>query len=157
MKKLERSRIRPSRDGFTLLEMLIVLAIILVVAAMVVPNLLAQQRKANIKQTEGSIKAVEKAIELLSVEYNGNYPPGDDQFLWRINEPQWEDDFGNIQERVFSEDPVDAWGNDLHYRWDETGNPMNPEATKPAIWSNGPNGTDEQGGGDDIKNWSDDQ
>ncbi|MBN71009.1 MAG: type II secretion protein, partial [Gimesia sp.] len=40
---------RQQRRGFTLLEMLIVLGIILVIAAMVVPNLLGSQKKANIK------------------------------------------------------------------------------------------------------------
>lgn len=51
---------RRDRAGFTLLELLIVLAIILVIAAMVVPNLVGQQQKANIMATEATIKSVEK-------------------------------------------------------------------------------------------------
>ena len=48
MKKFQTEKLRSQkRSGFTLLELLIVLAIILVIAAMVVPNLIGSQQKAN--------------------------------------------------------------------------------------------------------------
>jgi len=49
-RKMRKNSIKQSavvvRAGFTLLELLIVLAIILVIAAMVVPNLIGQQQGA---------------------------------------------------------------------------------------------------------------
>ena len=59
------------RSGFTLLEMLIVLAIILVIAAMVVPNLLGRQKKANIEATKASIAGLENALKMFSVDNQG--------------------------------------------------------------------------------------
>jgi hypothetical protein len=45
----------------------------------------------------------------------------------------------------------DAWGNDLRYKLDEV---QSGNTTKkvPRMWSVGPNGLDENGEGDDIKN-----
>ena len=59
------SAARRPRRGFTLLEVLIVLAILGVIAAMVVPRLLGQQRVANEKATRISIEGIESALELL--------------------------------------------------------------------------------------------
>ena len=49
----------------------------------------------------------------------------------------------------------DSWGNKLNYQWPPPSGADNTGQKKyrPAIWSNGPNGTNEFGGGDDIANW----
>lgn len=139
------------RDGFTLLEMLIVLAIILVVAAMVVPNLLGRQKKANIEATKASIAGLEKALKLYSVDNNGEYPLGGDDILVELVEPQ-QDLNGQLLEPLLEKIPVDAWGSVLHYEYP---NSKAPNATRPAIWSDGPNRQNEDGNGDDINNWGD--
>lgn len=54
-----------SRGGFTLMELLIVLAIIGVIAAIAVPSFLGQQKKANVKATQASIHGLESAARLL--------------------------------------------------------------------------------------------
>ncbi len=59
---------------------------------------------------------------------------------------------GYFADPVF-EDPdahKDAWSNRFHYEWPNT---KVKTATKPAIWSYGPNGIDENGAGDDVRNW----
>ena len=67
MKRLNRNSLnrgvnrRSRRAGFTLLELLIVLAIIVVIAAMVVPNLIGSQQKANEDVTLATIKSIEKS------------------------------------------------------------------------------------------------
>lgn len=140
-----------ARRGFTLLEMLIVLAIILVVAAMVVPNLLGRQKKANIEATKASIAGLEKALKLFSVDNNGEYPLGGDDILIEMLEPQ-EDLNGQVLDPLLEKVPVDAWGNVLHYEYP---NSKASNTTRPAIWSDGPNRQNEDGAGDDINNWSD--
>jgi hypothetical protein len=50
------------------------------------------------------------------------------------------------------EGSVDPWGNPYNFEYPNTRFPNDDRA---AIWSNGPNGKDENGGGDDIKNWTD--
>lgn len=145
-----RSQVKQRRSGFTLLEMLIVLAIILVIAAMVVPNLLGRQKKANIEATKASIAGLENALKLWSVDNQGEYPPGSDDVLMTLVEPEEDPRTGRMTEAVLEKMPVDAWGELLHYEYP---NDKAPNATKPAIWSSGPNKTNDNGSGDDINNW----
>lgn len=136
-----------SRVAFTLLELLIVLAILGVIASMVVPNVLGTQKKANIKATESSIHGLEQALKLYAVDNAGAYPRGGRDALERLMSRT--DERGNPVEPLLDEIPLDAWGQPLNYEYPSS----KLQADKPAIWSSGPNGQDEQGGGDDINNW----
>ena len=51
------------QSGFTLLEVLLVLAILGVIAAMVVPNLIGTQEKAYRQQTQTNIKGFEEVAK----------------------------------------------------------------------------------------------
>ena len=145
-------RIKPQnkqrkRHGFTLLEMLIVLGIILVIAAMVVPNLLGSQKKANIKATRASIHNLEQAFKLYAADNNGEYPQGgQEQIQLLLSET---DPDGKAIDPFLEAIPLDAWGQPFQYEY-----PNNKaKSTKPAIWSLGPNAQDENGAGDDVNNW----
>ena len=140
---------RPARAAFTLLELLIVLAILAALAAMVVPNLLGSQRKANIKTTEASISGLENALKLYAVDNGGTYPAGGDDVLERLMAVEDED--GEAVDPVLESIPNDAWERPLHYEFPN----KKADSTKPAIWSDGPNLTNEQGDGDDVTNWED--
>ncbi len=143
-----RHSARNRREAFTLLELLIVLAILGVIAAMVVPNLLGTQKKANIQVTESSIHGLEQALKLYAVGNGGEYPNGGQEALEVLTSTT--DAEGNQVEPQLPEIPKDAWGQPLLYEYpsSKTGN------NQPAIWSSGPNRSDEQGGGDDVTNWS---
>ena len=145
-----RSTSAPSRAAFTLLELIIVLAILAVLAAMVVPNLLGSQKKANIKATQASISGLEGALKLYAAEYNnGEYPAGDGEEVLALLRAT-EDEEGQAIDPLLDDDPLDAWGQLLHYEYPSSKN----DSTKPAIWSSGPNQTDENGDGDDVTNWT---
>lgn len=145
-----QTRKNKRRSGFTLLEMLIVLAIILVIAAMVVPNLLGRQKKANIEATKASIAGLENALKLYSVDHQGEYPPGGDDIMLTLVEPEEDPRTGRLTEALLERMPVDAWGELMHYEYP---NSKAQNMIKPAIWSSGPNKTDDNGSGDDINNW----
>ncbi|QDT95455.1 type II secretion system protein GspG [Gimesia aquarii] len=143
----QKKQVRQKRHGFTLLEMLIVLGIILVIAAMVVPNLLGSQKKANIKATRASIHNLEQAFKLYAAENNGEYPQGGQEQIQLLLEPASSD--GQAAEPYIDSQPLDAWGQVFQYEY-----PNNKsKSTKPAIWSLGPNQQDENGSGDDVNNW----
>ena len=62
------------RQGFTLVEVLLVLAILGVIAAMVVPNLLGRAKEANRKATAMSIKSLEDAAKQFAIAHDGEFP-----------------------------------------------------------------------------------
>lgn len=140
---------RVSRRGFTLLEVLLVLAILGVIAAMVVPQLLGSQKKAMIDTTRASIHGLEHALELYAIDHDGEHPQGGQETLNTLLDPV--DREGNPR-NPYIERLNDAWGEMLYYEYPNT---KAANSSKPAIWSSGPNRQDENGAGDDINNWKD--
>ncbi len=63
-----------SRRGFTLVEMLVVMAVIVVLAGLVLSVNAGAQRKAASQRAQGEIKAYEAAISSYSADNNGDVP-----------------------------------------------------------------------------------
>jgi type IV pilus assembly protein PilA len=59
-----------SQKGFSLIELLIVVAIILIIAAIAIPNLLQARVAANEASAVGSLRTINTAM----ITYNDNYP-----------------------------------------------------------------------------------
>lgn len=149
MKK--RTPIKPQRrSGFTLLELLIVLGIILAIAAMVIPNLIGGQEEANIKTTKINIAGLESTLKQYAALHKAQYPQGGQEVIQMLMMGETTPD-GRVRQPYLEAQPLDAWGNLLFYEWPNT---KVPNAYKPAIWSAGPNGQNEEGAGDDINNWT---
>lgn len=145
--KTTRKIQRVIRSGFTLIELLIVLGIILAIAAMVVPNLLGQQEEANIKQTRINIKNLESMLKLYAAGHNGEYPADVSMLM------QGEVIDGQQRQPITDEIPKDAWGNPLFYEAPGVQS-KSSVLIGPAIWSGGVNRVNDDGGNDDINNWS---
>ena len=67
--------VSPSRGAFTLVELLIVVAIVAILAAIAVPNFLEAQVRAKTARAKSDLRTVATALESYSVDNNGHYPP----------------------------------------------------------------------------------
>jgi type IV pilus assembly protein PilA len=61
--------------GFSLIELLIVVAIILIIAAIAIPNMLSSRKAANQAAAVASIRTITSATVSYSVTYSNGYPP----------------------------------------------------------------------------------
>ena len=139
--------LRSKRSGFTLMEVLLVLAIIGVILAMVVPQLMGRRRVANVQASYASIKSLEQALELYQLDHNDKFPQTNEGLQVLLvpngNDPQWKGPYLKNANAL----PVDAWNNPIQYQY--PGTKSNDD--KPDIWSWG---IDQQDGtDDDIGNW----
>lgn len=66
-------RMRVGRPAFTLIELLIVVAIIAILAAVALPNFLEAQMRAKVTRTKSDMRTVATALEAYHVDYN-HYP-----------------------------------------------------------------------------------
>lgn len=100
---LKRRRVR----GFTLLEMMVVVMIIGLLAAMVVPNLLRNKDRANQKKAQSDIVALESALDLYYLDHN-RYPDNSEG----LNALTAKDDKGGGYLKRLPQDP---WGRAYQY------------------------------------------
>jgi len=135
--------------GFTLLEVLLVIAILGVIAAMVIPQLLGRQRKAMIDVTKASIQGLEQSLKMYAADHDGEYATGNQDIYTQLMEPVDED--GQAMQPYLEKAPRDAWGELIYYEYP---NSKSSRSFKPAVWSSGPNKQNENGAGDDINNWT---
>ncbi|MCS6987418.1 MAG: type II secretion system major pseudopilin GspG [Sphingomonadaceae bacterium] len=129
----------PGQAGFTLVELLVVLAIIGLLATIVVVNVLPAQSGAKVKKAQADLALIEQGLELWRLEM-GRYPDAAEG-LKALTVPGA---MGPALKRL----PDDPWGRPYNYRIPgEDGRPYD-------LWSWGSDG--EPGGeGDaaDITNW----
>ena len=101
-------------EGFTLVELLVVLVILMVIGTIAVQNFSGEEDKAKVKATKASFTQIETALERYKLDV-GNYPSEDDGLIALMQAP--EGDEGNWAGKYLSKQKsiLDAWGNDYFY------------------------------------------
>ncbi|RHW77965.1 type II secretion system major pseudopilin GspG [Colwellia sp. RSH04] len=136
---------KSTNQGFTLLEVMVVIVILGILASMVVPNLMGSQERANMQKAVSDVTALETSLSLYKMD-NYDYPTTEQGLEALVVQTDIEP-----LPRRFPEDgyikrlPKDPWGNEYVL--------LNPgEQSKMDVFSVGPDG--EAGTEDDIGNWN---
>lgn len=117
--KLHRlgSSVGKSQQGFTLIEIMVVVVILGILAGLIVPKIMDKPEEAKRTKAEVQIKALEQALKFYKLD-NGKYPTTE-QGLQALVEPpavgnlakKWKTGGYLEKGRV----PKDPWGNDFVY------------------------------------------
>lgn len=124
-----------NRGGFTLIEVLLVVAILGILAGVVVVNFSGKQERSMIQATRASISAICTAIDVYETD-TGRFPGGLGALVENDSAPNWHGPYirsGGV--------PVDAWGTAFGYQ---------PGENTFKVTSAGPDR--QMGSGDDITN-----
>lgn len=144
---LRRRQVRSS--GFTLVEIMVVLAILVLLVALVGPRVLKTQDKADVKITQTQISNIEQSLDFYKADVR-TYPSSEEGLAALLKKPADEARGQNWAGPYLDEEalPVDPWGNPFRYEYPPT---HGVSTDKPNLWSAGPDGKDETE--DDIVNW----
>ena len=99
------------RQGFTLLELMLVLAILVVLAGVVGVNIFGAQDDANNKVTEMQLQGLKDNIKLYRLKTN-EMPDSLDSL---VNGPSDATAKAKFGKPIIEEVPKDAWGNEINY------------------------------------------
>src|SRR5829696_9172757 len=132
------------RGGFSLIELLLVLVILAILAAVVVPKFTGRSEDARQSAAKADIAAMELALDAFEIDA-GRYPANDEGIAALNVQPQnvrtWK---GPYLKRDVNKDP---WGQPYVYRF-----PGQINVNGYDLFSTGKDL--QEGGGDDIGNWT---
>lgn len=101
--------------GFTLIEVMVVVVILGILAAIIVPQIMSRPEQAKVVKAQQDIMAIENALDLYKLD-NGFYPSTDQGLGALVKKPtsspvpeQWK--AGGYLKRL----PIDPWNNPYQY------------------------------------------
>jgi general secretion pathway protein G len=131
MHKSHRVRLTGTVDGFTLIEVMVVVVILGILAAIIVPKIMSRPEQARMVKVKQDITAIQSALDLYKLD-NGVYPSTEQGLQALVSQPtsppvprSWNPD-GYLHQL-----PVDPWGQ--AYQYENHGNNVR-------IYSFGPSG-----------------
>lgn len=98
------------QQGFTLIELMVVVVILAVLAAVAVPKLMDRPDEARIVKAKQDISAMSSALKLYKLD-NYRYPSTDEGLEALVSKPAEADNWKQYMEQL----PKDPWGKDYIY------------------------------------------
>jgi general secretion pathway protein G len=117
-KRFERMTSRRAQKGFSLVELLVALAILALISAIVVINVLPARDKAAVDTTKIDIGVIESALDQYRLDMM-NYPNSQQGLAALVRAPSDTRNAGNYRPGGYlrGEVPTDPWGNPYQYRF----------------------------------------
>ena len=110
IRMIARSTLYPR--GFTLMEVLLVVAILGVIASLVVPQLAGRQEQASVDASRLSATGIEQALRLYALDHGGKLPSAAEGLQVLVEpvkqDPRWRGPYLDTL-------PVDAWGQPFQF------------------------------------------
>lgn len=125
-----------NRFGFTLIEIIIVVAIIGLIAALIAPNLIGRFEKSKEEIAKAQIEMLSSAIQSFMIDMK-RFPYTLDELI-NSNDPKWRGPY--LSKKIIPKDP---WGREYQYKCPGDHGPFD-------LYSLGPDGTL---GEKSITNW----
>jgi general secretion pathway protein G len=136
--------------AFTLVEVMLVLVIIALIAGVVIFTVGGTPDKAKRQTTEIKLQKIQGAITRFQLDTD-KYPPAqEDALTMLVTKPEDEEYDGWAGPYLSAADLKDAYGNEVNYEFLDDGGDGDASAQKYRLWSNGPNGENDNGEPDDI-------
>ena len=133
---------RPNREGFTLVEIMIVVIIIAALAGMVVPRLIGRSEEAKKRIAAADIRTLQTQLKLFRLD-NDRFPNNSEGINALLTKPSgalgWSAPY-------IDKEATDPWSQAYKYR-----HPATRSTSEFDVYSVGPDGN--EGTEDDIGNW----
>jgi general secretion pathway protein G len=140
------SMVNGLHEGFTLIELMIVVIIIAALAAMVVPRLGSRSEQAKVTVAQADINSnIGLALKLYKLD-NGRYPTTTQGLKALLQKPTSSPTPGNWNGPYLEKDPSDPWNNPYQYK-----SPGSHNSDGYDLYSFGTDGV--EGNEDDVTNW----
>ncbi len=103
------------QSGFTLIEIMVVVVILGILAALVAPNILGRTGEARITAAQSDINSISNALDLYKLD-NHAYPSTDQGLEALVDKPSGYPEPANWNPEGYLKNlPKDPWGNDYQY------------------------------------------
>lgn len=144
---------RSGRGGFTLIEVMIAIAIVIILIGIVGFNVIGQLERGEEGAGKIQMENIETALDAFRMDFR-RYPTEDEgiEVLWNRESLDVDDEAMLDNWAGYLDDPIptDPWGNEWQYT-DDT----QSETNDYELWSYGPDG--EEDTDDDIRSWNEDE
>lgn len=108
-------RLKHTQSAFTLIEVMVVVVILAILAAIVVPRIMNRPDQAKIVKAKEDIMAIENAMDLYKLD-NGFYPSTDQGIQALVSKPNSEPTPLNWEVGGYLKHlPTDPWGRAYHF------------------------------------------